>query len=74
VNKLTGTPVNSVIFMCLAAIALGTPVIGSTVAFNAIASIGERGGAGEFFFFGERWAYWGLMKVQCPCPSHSTAL
>ncbi|GAB4816144.1 hypothetical protein N2152v2_003190 [Parachlorella kessleri] len=43
VNSRTGTPVNAVIFMSLGAIALGTPVIGSTVAFNAIASIGIIG-------------------------------
>lgn len=38
VNSKTGTPINSIIAMCLAAIVLGLPYLGSDVAFTAISS------------------------------------
>jgi len=41
VNTTTGTPVNSIIAMCLAAVVIGLTMLGSDVAFIAISSIGE---------------------------------
>lgn len=43
VNATTGTPVNSIIAMVCAAIVLGTSLLGSTVAFSAMSSIGVIG-------------------------------
>lgn len=43
VNQTTGTPVNSIIAMACAAIVLGTSLLGSTVAFSAMSSIGVIG-------------------------------
>lgn len=43
VNKSTDTPVNSIIAMACAAIILGCSLLGSTVAFSAMSSIGVIG-------------------------------
>lgn len=43
VNPVTGTPINSIAVMVAAACALGVTMLGSVVAFNAIASIGIIG-------------------------------
>lgn len=43
VNQVTGTPINSIIIMVVCAGLLGLTMLGSTVAFNAIASIGIIG-------------------------------
>ena len=40
INNYTGTPINSIIGMCLAAILIGLTMLGSSVAFIAISSIG----------------------------------
>ncbi|KAI7843794.1 hypothetical protein COHA_002692 [Chlorella ohadii] len=43
VNGRTGTPINSIIAMCLASIIIGITMLGSDVAFIAISSIGIIG-------------------------------
>ncbi|PSC72663.1 amino-acid permease BAT1-like protein isoform X1 [Micractinium conductrix] len=43
INNYTGTPINSIIGMCLAAILIGLTMLGSSVAFIAISSIGIIG-------------------------------
>lgn len=43
VNQKTGTPINSIIAMCMAAILLGLTILGTPVAFIAISSIGIIG-------------------------------
>lgn len=43
VNNYTGTPVNSIIGMCMASVLIGLTMLGSDVAFIAISSIGIIG-------------------------------